>query len=122
MRAASAPEDNGTRAVVVRLLPNGAQERKLRKLADAASKLWNELNYERGTSSHCAYHDEKFKRSPRGVITCPAGHKLHSDLNGALNILKRGSGALVQGIPGSPRSSWITMGSCHQQHGLHKGR
>ena len=42
-----APEDNGTRAVVVRLLPNGAQERKLRKLADAASKLWNELNYER---------------------------------------------------------------------------
>ncbi|WP_174447824.1 hypothetical protein [Conexivisphaera calida] len=31
-----APEDNGTRAVVVRLLPNGAQGRKLRRLADAA--------------------------------------------------------------------------------------
>jgi putative transposase len=30
----------------LRLLPNGAQERKLRKLADAA-RLWNELNYAR---------------------------------------------------------------------------
>jgi len=35
------------RTNVVRLLPNGAQERRLRKLADAAAKLWNELNYER---------------------------------------------------------------------------
>jgi putative transposase len=25
------------------------------------------------------------------------GHKLHSDLNGALNILRRGSGILVEG-------------------------
>jgi putative transposase len=25
------------------------------------------------------------------------GHRLHSDLNGALNILRRGSGVLVQG-------------------------
>ncbi|MDP7982258.1 MAG: hypothetical protein RAK18_03665, partial [Conexivisphaerales archaeon] len=30
--------------------------------------------------------------------TCPVGdHKLHSDLNGALNMLRRGSGVLVQG-------------------------
>jgi len=35
------------RTNVVRLLPNGAQERKLRKLADACARLWNELNYER---------------------------------------------------------------------------
>jgi putative transposase len=28
------------------------------------------------------------------VITCPLGHKLHSDLNGALNILRRGAGAI----------------------------
>ncbi|MGC9177755.1 MAG: hypothetical protein ACP5G6_04970 [Conexivisphaera sp.] len=29
---------------------------------------------------------------------CPVGdHKLHSDLNGALNMLRRGSGVLVQG-------------------------
>ncbi|MGC9088447.1 MAG: transposase [Conexivisphaera sp.] len=44
---AAAPVDSGTRAAVVRLLPSGAQERKLRRLADAASKLWNELNYDR---------------------------------------------------------------------------
>ena len=35
------------RTVRLRLLPNGAQERKLRKLADAAARLWNELNYTR---------------------------------------------------------------------------
>ncbi|BBE41693.1 hypothetical protein [Conexivisphaera calida] len=38
------------------------------------------------------------KRYPRGVMTCPVGdHKLNSDLNGALNILRRGSGVLVRG-------------------------
>ena len=35
------------RTNVVRLLPNGFQERKLRKLADASAKLFNEVNYER---------------------------------------------------------------------------
>ncbi|MFP3311769.1 MAG: transposase [Caldivirga sp.] len=35
------------RTVRLRLLPNGSQERKLRKLADAAARLWNELNYVR---------------------------------------------------------------------------
>ena len=35
------------RTVRLRLLPNGTQERKLRKLADATAKLWNELNYVR---------------------------------------------------------------------------
>ena len=35
------------RTNVVRLLPNGAQERKLRKLADACARLYNEVNYER---------------------------------------------------------------------------
>jgi putative transposase len=35
------------RTVRLRLLPNGAQERRLRKLADATAKLWNELNYVR---------------------------------------------------------------------------
>jgi len=32
---------------VVRLLPNGFQERKLRRLADTSAKLFNEVNYER---------------------------------------------------------------------------
>jgi len=35
------------RTVRLRLLPNGPQERRLRKLADAAARLWNELNYAR---------------------------------------------------------------------------
>jgi len=35
------------RADVVRLLPSGAQERKLMRLADLSAKLWNELNYKR---------------------------------------------------------------------------
>jgi len=39
--------DENMRTVRLRLLPNGSQERKLRKLADATAKLWNELNYTR---------------------------------------------------------------------------
>ncbi|MBW9140971.1 MAG: hypothetical protein K1T65_04615 [Candidatus Aramenus sp.] len=35
------------RTIVVRLFPNGYQQRKLRKLADVTAKLWNEVNYER---------------------------------------------------------------------------
>ncbi|MDT7902926.1 MAG: transposase, partial [Caldivirga sp.] len=35
------------RTNVVRLLPNGFQERRLRRLADACARLWNEVNYER---------------------------------------------------------------------------
>jgi len=35
------------RTVRLRLLPNGAQECKLRRIADATAKLWNELNYAR---------------------------------------------------------------------------
>ena len=38
---------NNKRTIVVRLLPNGFQERKLRRLADASAKLFNEVNYER---------------------------------------------------------------------------
>ncbi|MFP3209776.1 MAG: hypothetical protein RXR82_08900 [Nitrososphaeria archaeon] len=35
------------RANVVRLLPNGSQERKLRRLASISARLFNEVNYER---------------------------------------------------------------------------
>jgi len=37
------------RTVRLRLLLNGTQERKLRRIADATAKLWNELNYTRLT-------------------------------------------------------------------------
>ena len=40
-------EFKNKRTNVVRLLPNGFQERKLRRLADTSAKLFNELNYER---------------------------------------------------------------------------
>ncbi len=39
--------DEHMRTVRLRLLLNGAQERKLRRIADAAARLWNELNYAR---------------------------------------------------------------------------
>ena len=40
-------EYKNKRANVVRLLPNGFQERKLRKLTDTSARLFNEVNYER---------------------------------------------------------------------------
>jgi len=55
---------------------------------------------EYNTSNHCAVHDTKVTRGPRGVVTCPLGHRLHSDLNGALNILKRGAGSIPATLRG----------------------
>ncbi|MEM0034235.1 MAG: transposase, partial [Saccharolobus sp.] len=43
----------------------------------------------------CAYHGMEVKRKPRGVIHCPIGHRLHSDLNGALNILRKATGKII---------------------------
>jgi putative transposase len=40
-------QNENRRTVRLRLLPNGAQERKLWRIADATAKLWNELNYAR---------------------------------------------------------------------------
>jgi putative transposase len=49
---------------------------------------------EYNTSRYCAYHNVEVKRHPRGVVSCPKGHKLHSDLNGALNIMKKAVGSI----------------------------
>jgi transposase len=49
---------------------------------------------EYNTSKYCAYHNVEVKRQPRGVAHCPKGHKLHSDLNGALNIMKKAIGQI----------------------------
>jgi putative transposase len=49
---------------------------------------------EYNTSKYCAFHGVEVKRQPRGVVTCPRGHKLHSDLNGALNIMKKATGKI----------------------------
>ena len=40
-------EYTNRRTNVVRLLPNGFQRRKLRRLADISAKPFNEINYER---------------------------------------------------------------------------
>jgi len=35
--------EGSVRTIVVRLFPNGYQQRKLRKLADVTVKMWNEI-------------------------------------------------------------------------------
>jgi len=53
---------------------------------------------EYNTSRICAYHGVEVVRGPRGVVNCPKGHRLHSDLNGALNILKKATGITISAI------------------------
>jgi len=53
---------------------------------------------EYNTSRICAYHGVEVTRDPRGVVNCPLGHKPHSDLNGALNILKKATGITISTI------------------------
>ena len=75
-----------------------------RKLIDAIEfkaqeygiKVYEVIEY--NTSKYCAYHNVEVKRGPRGVISCPLKHKLHSDLNGALNTLKKATGKVLSTI------------------------
>jgi putative transposase len=62
------------------------------KAQEYGIRVYEVLEY--NTSNHCAIHGTKVARGPRGVVTCPLGHRLHSDLNGALNILRRGAGSM----------------------------
>jgi putative transposase len=47
---------------------------------------------EDGTSKVCARHGCEVVRKPRGLVRCPFGHAMHSDVNAAMNILARGGG------------------------------
>jgi putative transposase len=47
---------------------------------------------EDGTSKVCARHGCEVVRGPRGLVRCPFGHAMHSDINAAMNILARGGG------------------------------
>jgi putative transposase len=47
---------------------------------------------EDNTSKVCARHGCEIVREPRGLVRCPFGHTIHSDVNAAMNILKRGGG------------------------------
>ena len=59
-------------------------------------KVYEVVEY--NTSKYCAYHDVEVRRNPRGVVSCPKGHKLHSDLNGALHILKKAVGIAISTV------------------------
>jgi len=50
------------------------------------------------TSRFCAFHGVEVERKPRGVINCSFGHKLHSDVNGALNIMRLGVKKIVNAL------------------------
>jgi putative transposase len=73
------PKPSNIRTVRLRLLPNGAQERKLRKLTDATAKLWNELNYARlvqfRESGRVDFRgtEHEFYHKYRGVLGVNAG-------------------------------------------------
>jgi len=66
------------------------------KAQEYGMKVFEVVEY--NTSKYCAYHGVEVTRNPRGVISCPKGHKLHSDLNGALNILKKAVNATVSTV------------------------
>jgi len=66
------------------------------KAQEYGMKAFEVVKY--NTSKYCAYHDVEVKRHPRGVVSCPKGHELYSDLNGALNILKKATGIVVSAI------------------------
>jgi len=66
------------------------------KAQEYGMKVFEVVEY--NTSKYCAYHGVEVERRPRGVVSCPKGHKLHSDLNGALNILKKAINVMVSTV------------------------
>jgi len=66
------------------------------KAQEYGIKVFEVVEY--NTSKYCAYHDVEVSRNPRGIVSCPRGHRLHSDLNGALNILKKAVNVIVSTV------------------------
>jgi len=66
------------------------------KAQEYGMKVFEVVEY--NTSKYCAYHDVEVERRLRGVVSCPTGHRLHSDLNGALNILKKAANVVVSTV------------------------
>jgi transposase len=66
------------------------------KAQEYGMKVFEVVEYD--TSKYCAYHNVEVERKPRGVVSCPRGHRLHSDLNGALNILKKAVNVIVSKV------------------------
>jgi len=63
------------------------------KAQEYGMKVFEVVEY--NTSKYCAYHNVEVKRYPRGVANCPMAHKLHADLNGALNIMRKATDTVV---------------------------
>lgn len=78
-----------------------AYYRTLKEIARVAENYGLEVYAanEAYTSSVCAFHGLEVERGPRGLITCPAGHKLHADLNAALNFLRLWNPAAIAAMP-----------------------
>ncbi|MFP3229797.1 MAG: zinc ribbon domain-containing protein [Caldisphaera sp.] len=66
------------------------------KVQKYCMKVFEVVEY--NTSKYCTYHNLEVKRYPRGLVSCLLGHKLHSDLNGALNIMKRTVNVIVSTV------------------------
>jgi len=66
------------------------------KAQEYGMKVYEVVEY--NTSKYCALHNVEVKRNTRGVVHCSLGHKLHADLNGALNILKKAMNLIVSAI------------------------
>jgi putative transposase len=62
------------------------------KAQEYGVKVYEVIEY--NTSKYCVIHDVEVKRITRGVVECPLRHKLHADLNGALNIMKKATGLI----------------------------
>jgi transposase len=59
-------------------------------------KVFEVVEY--NTSKNCAYHDVEVERNPRGVVSCPKGHRLHSELNCSLDILKKAVNVIISTV------------------------
>jgi putative transposase len=84
------------------------------KAQEYGIKVFEVVEY--NTSKYCAYHGVEVKRQPRGVAHCPFGHKLHSDLNGALNIMKKAVGSIPLAIK-KPQSFIVNHNKVAPQKG-----
>jgi len=105
------------RTVRLRLLLNGAQERKLRRIADTTARLWNELNYARLVQYREAGAvdfkgtEHEFYHKYKGVLGVNAGQVINLN-NGAwrsfktlLRLCKQGKLPRFNGKP-SPPGFW----------------
>jgi putative transposase len=111
------PKPSNIRTVRLRLLPNGAQERKLRRLANTTAKLWNELNYarlvqyrENGKIDFRGTEHEFYHRY-RGVLGVNAGQVINLNNNAwksyfeLLKLYRQGKLPRFMGKP-SPPGFW----------------